>query len=467
MTHPFIRLVLSSFLFSVLFLLSTACAFATTIYSAPGTAGSGLSLADPADLYAAVTFLSNDGDTIILDDGVYEPTNVLYIQDNVRIIGNSVDVFIDCAFMPLGSPYCLVFGDPIDPLTPNAGLYHVTMMQSVFNWVPQAITIRHDSSITIQDVTFENSIPYGIYLESSNRNGLPRIRNCTFEGAVAGKSIKGEDGAGFEYVKNSTFTAQGIDLVNSEAPNEISNNVFSNMTTGIALEIDDTGIYATGSIYNNEFISNYYGIEILTNNIGSISRNVIRSNQFIGNSFGIVLEGESEETDIMGNTFQNQDTGIFSIKGEHLIANNLLIETDYGIVSDNGNNSIAYNTIYDSSQSNYGIKLMLADQSLVVNNVIYMDGPHGIYVGNTSPNVQVGFNNAYITDLAGSAFEGPYTDLGGNISADPLFANPTNFHLQPGSPSINAADSSLFFISQDLDGNIRDFATPDMGCYES
>lgn len=61
-------------------------------------------------------------------------------------------------------------------------------------------------------------------------------------------------------------------------------------------------------------------------------------------------------------------------------------------------------------------------------------------------------------------------DGGGNLDADPLFANPAgdDLRLSLGSPAIDAGDSSVFLLPEtDLDGKPRILGTTvDMGAYE-
>ena len=66
-----------------------------------------------------------------------------------------------------------------------------------------------------------------------------------------------------------------------------------------------------------------------------------------------------------------------------------------------------------------------------------------------------------------------YTDIQGgytgesNINADPQFVNPAggDYHLQSGSPCINAGKSGIGIPTDDQDGKPRD-GRPDMGAYE-
>jgi hypothetical protein len=146
---------------------------------------------------------------------------------------------------------------------------------------------------------------------------------------------------------------------------------------------------------------------------------------------------------------------------------------------------------------------MLVNNTIADNNAITANGS-GVFVEN-GPGVAELTNNIIIGKPSQSAFHcstlhpptppiirsnntfspgGPayggtcsdMTGMNGNISADPLFANPTqgDYHLQQGSPSIDAGDnttSNLPDIDIDgdpriLDGDGNGTATVDMGVDE-
>ena len=60
------------------------------------------------------------------------------------------------------------------------------------------------------------------------------------------------------------------------------------------------------------------------------------------------------------------------------------------------------------------------------------------------------------------------TDLGHNQSGNPLFTSPSDFHLLPGSPAIDAGVNDPADGPTDLDGQPRiQGALPDLGAYEA
>jgi parallel beta-helix repeat protein len=85
--------------------------------------------------------------------------------------------------------------------------------------------------------------------------------------------------------------------------------------------------------------------------------------------------------------------------------------------------------------------------------------------------------NAYQPYFLGPCYDVVPTEIGldGNISANPLFASPTDFHLLSGSPAIDTGNNSALNLpAADLSGNARiadsaglGYPVVDMGVYES
>src|SRR5262249_43144657 len=149
----------------------------------------------------------------------------------------------------------------------------------------------------------------------------------------------------------------------------------------------------------------------------------------------------------------------------------------YWIVGEPGAR-LVNNTIADNDATSNGSGLFINGDDVrteLTNNIIVAKpGQVGLYCGGIDPLIR--FNNVF--SAGGMAYGGcsSRTGTNGNISADPLFANPTqgDYHLQQGSPSIDAGynqapnlpDTDLDGHSRILDGDGDGTATIDMGVYE-
>jgi len=112
-------------------------------------------------------------------------------------------------------------------------------------------------------------------------------------------------------------------------------------------------------------------------------------------------------------------------------------------------------------------------QTTLVNNIlIRKTGQTAVVCGNFAGETPIFEFNDVLSPQA-SAYGGSCSDqtgTAGNISADPKFVDPpaNNFHLQAGSPAIDAGDNSAPSLpTKDLDGFPRiQNGTVDMGAYE-
>jgi hypothetical protein len=108
----------------------------------------------------------------------------------------------------------------------------------------------------------------------------------------------------------------------------------------------------------------------------------------------------------------------------------------------------------------YGVVLINNFSNEIKNNII-SDGLYGIatyqydgYVPNPQASYNCLWNNTqnYYTEYGGSVD----TSLGGNIYLDPMFVSGDDYHLQYGSPCINAGDPNI---------KDPDSSRSDIGCY--
>jgi hypothetical protein len=135
-------------------------------------------------------------------------------------------------------------------------------------------------------------------------------------------------------------------------------------------------------------------------------------------------------------------SGIFCYRSSawihrNLIANNsgpaaIFLLTDCNV-------HVVNNSVCDNSLG--GISIQEGSNGYLKNNIIYENADYGIHVWSGS-SWYVGYNdvygqtNNYVGDISDQ------TGIEGNISADPLFVNPSagDYHLTPGSPCIDAGD---------------------------
>ena len=113
------------------------------------------------------------------------------------------------------------------------------------------------------------------------------------------------------------------------------------------------------------------------------------------------------------------------------------------------------------------------DRTLLVNNIIIgSPGETPANCGSFTTSVPIfRFNDVFNSDET-PPYGGHCTDqtgLSGNISSDPSFVDPMSgdYHLQDGSPCIDAGDNTAALPDKDLDGNDRIInGVVDMGVYE-
>lgn len=271
-------------------------------------------------------------------------------------------------------------------------------------------------------------------------------------------------------------------------------------------------------LQGNHVCSGAGAIEVLSGGSPVIRDNVIRANKCDpgAGGFGIaIFSGADSSPQILGNLISgHMGGGIFmfsggtaTIQGNTItgngrapygegggiamvnfsnvaIINNLIVGNSAGrgggiswLVPSGTRGPLIVNNTIAANDSAQGSGLF-ADgfdvQTLVVNNIIVAEaGQSAIFCGDfndTNPPI-FNFNDVY--SASGARYAGICTDqtgFNGNISADPIFVNPSagDFHLKAHSPAISAGTNSAPNLPvTDKDGGPRVIGgVVDMGAYE-
>ncbi len=200
-----------------------------------------------------------------------------------------------------------------------------------------------------------------------------------------------------------------------------------------------------------------------------IKRNIIKGNNTDGGQGGGIYMVEYSAALIV----QNLITGNQAFVGGGLY---------WDVPSTNRGPILVNNTIADNNATSNGSGIYAngidARTELTNNIIVAKPGQSGLHCGPFVHEQPISrFNNIF--SAGGMAYGGSCADMtgtNGNISVDPLFANPTegDYHLQQGSPSIDAGDNQAPNLPDTdidenpriLDGDGNGTATIDMGVDE-
>jgi parallel beta-helix repeat protein len=321
-----------------------------------------------------------------------------------------------------------VYGDPVNPNNPSDPPIHIKPVVSSNTFINNSAIVDHGFVP-----------PNNIYPASDHGDG----------GAIVG------------------FQGVDVTIIN----NLIQNNHADAYGGGIHLRQ-----WSNATIENNQIISNNSslgaGIHITYTSAPTIRKNTIKFN-LAGPSTdlgggGIYIYYNSNPLVEQNLITQNQSTngagiGVFWTSNP-VIRSNFIINNLKGagiIVKGGSLPTIANNTIVGNTASQFyggGIECVSDSAPLIENNIIASNGSsYGIYASSVPPIIK--YNDVWSNPAGNySSLIGDRTGMSGNISVDPNFINidNNNFHLNYGSPCINAGDPN--FVGQyllDYDGNPR------------
>jgi hypothetical protein len=388
--------------------------------------------ADQATIQAAIN-AANNGDTVLVAPGTY--------LENINFNGKAITVASS------GGPSVTIIDGNANGsvVTFNTGettasvLNGFTIRNGLRNglWGAGILVVSASPKITGNIVT-GNHAAVGIGITVNG--GSPVIRNNTISGNnQAGAGDGGQGGGGvLVWGDSSTVTAPQI------IGNTISNNsmALGGSGGGISIIYFSSPLIQGNLIQGNTAYNGGGGISVQTYNSATIVQNIIVNNSSLGGGSGgglWVSPSSSAETFV--------------------------------------NNTIAANTAFDNSSGIF-VTGFGQDATFTNNIIVAANGETAVTCNSLYSSVSPSFSHNDAFSISGQAWAGicDTTSNPGNISSDPLFVNSTgaDFHLQAGSPAIDAGDNSAPNLPKtDYDGNTRILdgnndclSTVDLGAYE-
>lgn len=351
-----------------------------------------------------------------------------------------------------------------------------TYMENI-NFLGKAITVESEAG---PEVTIIDGDQNGTVVTFSTGEGLDSV--------LSGFTVENGDG-GF-------FDAGGIEIDGS-SPKIIDNKIIGNLgCDGVGIAINLGSPIIQGNIISNNRRTGCFGGSggggiLVRGGSAQILDNLI-SNNFVREGGGGGISINNGSVTIEGNIISDnihQGIQLQNNVSDTLIIQNLITGNSFnGIRWSNPPTAVVNNTIADNGApfqdccAAGGISaLELDDRVKLVNNIIIAKRKQtAIFCENirpTNPPPIFEFNDVFSAE--GTTYGGQCIDqtgINGNISVDPLFVDPTSgdFHLQTGSPAIDAGDSSVPELPPtDLDENVRiqdgngdGVAVVDMGAFE-
>ncbi|MBI4978344.1 MAG: right-handed parallel beta-helix repeat-containing protein [Spirochaetes bacterium] len=246
--------------------------------------------------------------------------------------------------------------------------------------------------------------------------------------------------AGYTEIVTNTIVGniQGVDILNAGVGMVVASNNICLNSTGILINTP------FNAIRNNFIYSNGCGVDI--ESTSSVSND---GNMFFANGTGIKLNGGS------ANIFQNNilssntNCGIYCLGSgnNNLIQSNRFDTTGSNAISiiDNGMDFtyVRSNVIYGAMSN--GIYVVMADNSLIENNIISATAPNGVFIGATADNTTISNNSIYSATRGISLSEGN----GANVSCNTLSNNTIGLYYDGASTLLlklnNLTNNTLHF----------------------
>jgi hypothetical protein len=343
------------------------------------------------------------------------------------------------------------------------------------------------------------------------------FRNLTFTS---------EGNATYGYIFNLMGGATNIRIINNVLNRNTSST--SSSTAGIFSQgslvgttlLNNDNLTVTGNIFNGGYYGvTHRGYSSTMRSAGTVISNNTFTNQYYYPIYGLSLEGMSVESNVMTtnspntsfyNMYYSSCAGQISIRknkmstalsgygiymsscagaaGGAIVANNFIhlgsstnTSSKYGIYLTGSSNIKLYHNnvnIQAPAATTSGYALYVVDGSgidVMNNNLVSTGGGYAIYWSSIGGLGVSNYNNLYTTGTnVGYSSSTNRTNLAAwqaatgldmnSVSVDPQYFSATDLHT--GASAINGRGTPIAAVTDDIDGNIRNTSSPDIGADE-
>ncbi len=287
------------------------------------------------------------------------------------------------------------------------------------------------------------------------------------------------------------YSADDEDNYNTFKYNSIQGGYY-----GVYLEGQSATTHEQGNVFEYNEIKDYllYGVYLYYSDDVVFSHNKVEPSVGSSHSYGVTLKEVYGPSEVANNTIiantPSASTG-FSISSSegsfsnpaHIYNNFVSITSTSGssrgiILSGSKYQYLSNNNVYVSSTGNSSSALYASSGSSNrnINNCLSFNGNgYALYITHSASLSTSDNNNLYTNGNKLAYFEGVEAmdlatwlsvsnDDSNSVSTDPIYASTTDLHVS--AVGLNAAASSLSWITTDYDGEARNANTPDIGADE-
>jgi hypothetical protein len=262
---------------------------------------------------------------------------------------------------------------------------------------------------------------------------------------------------GFHVIgRGGTAEDGGVGIYSTSTKNlkRISNNKTTNCVDGMFVGGHGTVVYNNISSYNTVGIGTSIGCDGWIYN-NTITHNELGINLFFGSGYRII------KNIICYTGYDKAISGY--VMDSLLIQNNLITdmttEFDFPAIylSNNGSSKTTIINTTVAIDKKYG-GIWIGDIVAEIKNDLIAGGSYALRADNPNCQVTMSYNDLWNNTQNYLASDGAVIDtsLGGNIYSDPMFVGGDDYHLQYGSPCIDAGDPNI---------KDPDSSKSDIGCY--